>query len=99
MTTELLTLIAAYFACAETAEQRHLSIDEVNACNAVYQQVKLSFVPGVDAGHFVQLSAKERNAVNRAGYLAFYTWRRDNPDTVRHLERVARGEVELGLDG
>lgn len=99
MTTELLTLIAAYFACSDMAEQRQLSIEEVDACNVIYQDVKLSFVPGIDARQYRRLSSRERHTVNRTGYLAFHAWQNNNPGTVRHLERVARGEVALGRDG
>ncbi len=99
MTTEVLALIAAYFACSDLAEQRQLTIEEVDACNVIYQNVKLSFVPGVDARRFQQLSSKERYAVNRTAYLAFHAWQEENPSTVQYLERVARGEVALGRDG
>lgn len=99
MTTEVLALIAAYFACSDLAEQRQLTIEEVDACNVIYQNVKLSFVPGVDARRFQQLSSKERYAVNRTAYLALHAWQEENPSTVQYLERVARGEVALGRDG
>ena len=98
MTTELLALIAAYFACSDLAEQRQLTIEEVDACNLIYQDVKLSFVPGVDARRYMQLPSEERFTVNRTAYLAFHAWQQDNPAMVRHLERVARGEVELDRD-
>ena len=99
MTTELLALIAAYFACSDLAEERHLTRDEVDTCNAVYQNVKLSFVPGVEPHDYVQLSARERHAVNQAGFRAFRAWQADNPDTVQHLERVARGKEDLNRGG
>jgi hypothetical protein len=99
MTTKLLSLIVAHIACADVAEQRQLSMAEVDYCSAVYQEIKLAFVPGVDPDHYAALSLAEQHAVNKRGYLAFHAWRTDNPGTLRHLERVARGEVELGVAG
>lgn len=99
MTNELLTLIATHFACAEIAEARRLSYAEAVYCNDVYQEVKLAFVPDVDTRQLAQLSQQEQIAVNKAGYLAYYEWRQSQPDTVDFLERVARGEVELGHAG
>lgn len=99
MTTKLLSLIVAHIACADVAEQRQLSLAEVNYCSAIYQEIKLAFVPGVDPEDYVGLSLAEQHAVNKQGYLAFREWRIDNPATVRHLERVARGEAELGVSG
>ncbi|MEQ9037895.1 MAG: hypothetical protein RIE24_06035 [Silicimonas sp.] len=99
MTSELLALIATHFACADIADQRMMNVDEVRTCGAVYQQIKIAFVPGVDARDFAQLSLQERVAVNKAGFLAFLDWRRAHPEMVRHLESVARGEVELSRAG
>lgn len=95
MTSELLALIAAHFACTDLAVQRPMTLDEADRCAGVYQKIKLAFVPGVDPGAFDGLSMDERIAVSQAGFLAFLDWRRSNPDTVHHLERVARGEVAL----
>lgn len=96
MTNELLTLIVAHIACADMSVERQLSIDEVRHCSAIYQEIKLAFVPGVDSRSYLQLSAEEQHAANMEGYMAFHEWRVDNPGTLRHLERVARGEIELG---
>ena len=99
MTTKLLTLIVAHIACGDVAEDRRLSMDEVTYCSAIYQEIKLAFVPGVDPQAYVGMSVAEQHAVNKQGYIAFRAWRIDNPGTVRHLERVARGEAELGASG
>jgi hypothetical protein len=99
MTTKLLALIASYFACADIAEQRLLSIEEARRCGDLYHAVKLSFVPGVDADDFAGLSLEERIAVNRSGFLAFTEWRHKNPEMVLHLRAVARGEAELVNSG
>lgn len=96
MTNELLTLIVTHIACANMAETRPLSMQEVQYCSAIYQEIKLGFVPGLDPETYVRLSPEDQHAANKEGYLAFHTWRIDNPGTVRHLERVARGEVQLG---
>ena len=99
MTTKILALIASYFACADVAEQRLLSLEEARRCGDLYHDVKLSFVPGVDADDFAALSVEERIAVNRSGFLAFAEWRRGHPEMVRHLRAVARGEAELAKAG
>lgn len=99
MTTKLLSLIVAHIACADVAAKRPLSMAEVDYCSAIYQEIKLAFVPGVDPGSYAALSVEEQHAINKQGYLAFHAWRTDNPGTLRHLERVARGEVELGVAG
>lgn len=99
MTSELLALIAIHFACTETAIHRPLTEDEVHGCAAVYQEVKLAFVPGVSVTDYQGLNLRERMAVSKAGFLAFLAWREDNPETVRHLVAVARGEEELRPSG
>jgi hypothetical protein len=96
MTNELLTLIVAHIACADMAVERQLSMGEVRACSAIYQEIKLAFVPDIDTRSYGRLSMAEQHAVNMAGYMAFHEWRVDNPGTLRHLERVARGETKLG---
>lgn len=96
MTNELLTLIVTHIACADMAAERPLSMSEIQFCSAIYQEIKLGFVPGVDAHRYSGLSLAEQHAVNMEGYMAFYEWRVDNPGTLRHLERVARGEIKLG---
>ncbi len=99
MSNELLTLIVAHIACADMAETRHLSMQEVQYCSAIYQEIKLAFVPGIDTATYMQLPTAEQHEINTEGYLAFRAWRIDNPGTVAHLERVARGELELGHAG
>ncbi|MEM6386799.1 MAG: hypothetical protein AAF718_11250 [Pseudomonadota bacterium] len=96
MTNELLSLIVGYLACGQIAEERYLSYDEVQYCSAIYQEIKIAFVPNVDTRGYFEMSPKDQHAVNKAGFTAFYTWRQDNPETVSFLERVARGEVQLG---
>ena len=95
MTTELLTLIAVHFACSQMSDTHLMTQTEIEHCTAVYDNVKLSFVPGVSARNFAELSVAEKSAVNTAGYLAFSAWRDANADTVAHLQRVARGEEAL----
>ncbi len=99
MTNELLSLIVGYLACGHIAEERYLTPQEVQYCSVIYQEIKLAFVPGVDPRVYLELSPKEQHAVNKEGFIAFYTWRQDNPDTIAFLERVARGEIELGQAG
>ena len=97
MTTKLLTLIITHFACGDIAEQRMLSPDEVNYCSAIYQEIKLAFVPGIDPKTYVSVPLAQQHSVNQEGYLAFRAWQIDNPATVAHLARVARGEAKLGV--
>lgn len=99
MTTELLILIAAHFACTDIAVERPMNLDEARHCASVYDEVKLSFVPGVSASDYRRLDPGERSAVSKAGFLAFYQWRAENPEMVRHLVAVARGEEALKAAG
>jgi len=96
MTNELLSLIVGYIACGHAAEERLLSPPEVQYCSAIYQEIKLGFVPGVDVRTYFQMPPEDQQMINKAGFTAFYQWRQDNPGTVSFLERVARGEVMLG---
>lgn len=96
MTNELLSLIVGYLACGHMAEERFLTPHEVQYCSVIYQEIKLAFVPGVDTRAYFEMAPEDQHAINRAGFTAFYAWRQDNPDTVSFLERVARGEVQLG---
>ena len=99
MTNEMLAMIAFYFACADAAAERNLSSAEVIECAAVYREVKLGFVEGIDGQDFEQLSAAERSEVNRAGFLAYRRWRVDNPELVSQLLRAARGTGPLPNEG
>jgi len=101
MTSELTALIILHFACANISAERPLSAQALSAqefhtCSAIYQEIKLAFVPDVDTQRYIQMTAEDRARVNREGFQQFYQWRQDNPATVNHLERVARGEARLG---
>lgn len=97
MTDHLLALIAAHFACADISETRQMSWSEVHFCNAINQDIKLEFVPGIDRDAFRALSIEDRFAVSQQGFQAFITWRTENPDRVAYLQNVAKGEVKLGV--
>lgn len=99
MTNELLHLITVFFACEELAVSQMLSKAEAQYCSTVYEEIKLEFLPGVQASDIPGLSHEERSAVSQAGFLAFYNWRQDHPEMVQHLQRVARGEEELSRAG
>ena len=99
MTDHLLALIAAHFACSDMAATRPLSIGEVEHCAAVYHEIKLSFVPGIDADAYVRLSPEKKMATNKEGFLAFLAWRAAHPGLVAHLEDVAQGKTTLAISG
>lgn len=99
MTTELLILIATHFACDDIASERRLTSAEAQHCGAVYESIKLAFVPGVTPDDFRDLTLEERIAISNSGFLAFLDWRAEHPEMVRHLEAVARGEEELSTAG
>ena len=96
MTNQLLALIAAHFACSDISDTRHMSWHEVHVCNAVYEDIKLNFVPGIDRATYRDLGSADKVAINRQGFEAFHAWRTANPDLVTHLENVAKGKAELG---
>lgn len=95
MSSELLILIVLHFACADLTETQRPTLSEVEHCQAIYDDIKLAFVPGVSPDNYAGLSAEEKAAVNSAGFHAFSEWRERNADTVSHLRRVARGEESL----
>lgn len=97
MTNHLLALIAAHFACSDISETRQMSWPEIHMCNAVYEDIKLEFVPGMDRATYRGLSSADKVAVNRQGFEAFHDWRVKNPGMVTLLENVAKGEAQLGF--
>ncbi len=99
MKTELLILIVTHFACSDIADERTMTPPEMAYCSAIYQEMKLGFVPGVSPSNYAGLSPKEKAAVNQAGFLAYRAWIDENPLMVGHLERVARGEEQLSRAG
>lgn len=96
MTSEFLSLVVLHFACADLSETRPLNGGEVLYCSAVYQELKLSFMPGLELAGYRALPADRQGAVNTQAYLRYTAWRDAHPDLVAHLERVARGEATLG---
>ena len=97
MTDHLLALIAAHFACAEVSDTRPLSYHEIDRCGAIYQEIKLHFVPDMDRQTYHRLSIEDKVSVNRQGFDAFIAWREQNPHLVAHLEDVARGKAKLAI--
>ena len=94
LTADIVALITAYFLCSETAAVRRMETSEVDICAAMYQSLKLSFLPGVGDADFNGLSASERSAVNRQAYAAYVAWRAANPRLVAEMEEDARDTVE-----
>ena len=52
MTNELISLIVLHFACAEISENRILTPDEAQTCSAIYQDIKIAFLPDIDRQDF-----------------------------------------------
>ena len=90
MTPEALALITAYLMCSEAAEVRVLDRTEVETCTSIYMDVKLGFVPDVDANEYQLMSAVKRADVNQQGYAGYVAWRASNPDLVAEMEADAR---------
>lgn len=97
MTDYLLALIAAHIACSDISETRPMTMHEMAVCGAVYQDIKLEFVPGMDRRRFATLSSDAKADVNLAGFLAFHEWRTTHPNMIDHLKDVARGKVKLAV--
>lgn len=96
MTSEFLSLVVLHLACGDLSESRPLNGGEVLYCSAVYQELKLSFIPGLDLAGYRALPLEDQGAINNEAYLRFVDWRAENPGLIAHLERVARGEAPLG---
>lgn len=98
MTPEILTLIATFFVCSEAADQRMLTHAELTFCNQTFEEVKASFVPGVEVEDYPAMSPAERREANDVGYAGYQQWRADNAALVETMEREARA-VLLGQNG
>ena len=93
MTPEVLSLIAAYVLCSETAATRMLNAGEGRACMETYQEVKLSFVAGLEPTTYAALDPIDRAYINRRGYQAFGKWKRANPQVVADMEQRAKATL------
>ena len=82
--TSLHILIAAYFACDAAAQDRLLSLAEVDACRAVYADVKTAFLDEAERARLDQGPAA-RHAALLQGYHRLRDWIDANPEAVRHL--------------
>lgn len=67
--------LAAYQDCSEQAEKRILSHAEAAQCLDAYLRLKLSFLPDMNMGAFLQLDPEDRWAVNMRGYDAYVAWK------------------------
>ncbi|MFN3144636.1 MAG: hypothetical protein ACE368_04880 [Paracoccaceae bacterium] len=74
-----LQLVADYMVCSELAEIRVLHAAEAMACTTLYTEVKLSFLPNIDAADYAAMSVEERVDVNRQGYARYTAWRNAIP--------------------
>ena len=71
-------MLRAYAVCDGTARVRPVTGDAGLACAAVYESLKLSFVPGMTTATFRALSAHDRAAVSREAYRGWSAWRAEN---------------------
>ncbi|MEO0486894.1 MAG: hypothetical protein AAF092_13400 [Pseudomonadota bacterium] len=94
MTPEVLTLIATFFVCSEAADQRMLTHAELTFCNQTFEEVKASFVPGVEVEDYPAMSPAERREANDMGYAGYLQWRADNTTLVETMEAEARDVLE-----
>ena len=93
-----LQLVADYMVCSELAEIRVLHSAEAMACTTLYTEVKLSFLPDIDAADYAAMSVEERVDVNRQGYARYTAWRNAYPEQVALLEADARARIgEAGM--
>lgn len=95
MTAEALALIASYFLCSEAAELRVLDRAKVEACTAIYIEVKLGFLADVDLVAYQSMEATQRADANQRGYLAYIAWRAENADLVGEMEAEARRQLAV----
>ncbi len=68
-------LYAAYSTCTFAAERRMLSLSEVDICMLTFLKLKLSFLNGVTADRYVNMTPTTRAVANRKGYDAYRAWR------------------------
>ena len=89
--TELLALLAMYYACDEAASHRPMSLtksDRVD-CVATYYDVTAQFALDPLAPDGTAQHAAQR----RAAYVAFKTWEAENADLVATMRAQARFKV------
>lgn len=92
MSSDFLALVVLHLACANLSETRPLEPGEMRACTAIYQEVKLAFIPGVDLATYRALPLEDQGRINTKAYLRFVAWRSANPDLLSYLDRLARGD-------
>lgn len=93
-----LRLLADYLVCSELVEIRVLHTAEALACSGLYTEVKLSFLPNIDATDYDAMSVEERVDANRQGYARYTAWRNAYPERVAGMEADARARIgEAGM--
>ncbi len=90
MTNEIFAILMAYLSCSASAEDRMLSYNEARSCSALYEKLKLSFLPEVNEAEYHGLPAEERSSINRRAYVAYVEWKAQNADFLKTLRSEVR---------
>jgi accessory colonization factor AcfC len=84
ISTALFQLLLNYYVCDYTASVRMMSLDEIQTCTAIYEQVK------------TEISGLDSTAMDTRieAYLAWKAWEQANPDLVKIIKQQARDTVD-----
>lgn len=90
---EFLAILAIYYTCDSAAAMRPLAGDEMRACLASYDAVKVWFIEDWDLAPRGSLRRFEQNL---QGYQSFKAWEAENPELVAAMKANAEAEVRRG---
>lgn len=87
MTTALLALLAAYYACDVEATAGRMESDRAGRCSAIYDDAKAGFLAPEERP---ALAAEGPGAASRAAFRRFRVWEAENKTVVERLREDAR---------
>lgn len=85
--TDILALLAAYYACDAVTTSRMLTVHEAQICAAAYDSVKVQFLTEEEAQALMGLGYADRARALLTGYHRFKAWEGQNPEQVTALRR------------
>ncbi|MEL6645774.1 MAG: hypothetical protein AAFQ79_17720 [Pseudomonadota bacterium] len=90
---EFLAILSTYYMCSATAAIRPMAGDELAACTAAYETVKVYFIKDWELAPEGTLA---RFAQNQQGYEGFKAWEAENADLVSRMKDEAAAEAVFG---
>lgn len=94
MSTAILALLAAYYACDVAATEGLSDLEHAGRCSAVYQEVKSGFLDPEERLALERTGA-DRGAAEIMGFHRFKAWEDENRELV---ERLRSGALTASLE-